>query len=70
LSAGCHNSKTHAGWRLEQPEPGRYTWTAPTGHTYTVDPEIIGPIVKRAGPQPALPPGDPPPDLDLDPPPF
>ncbi|MGH8825000.1 MAG: DUF222 domain-containing protein [Jiangellaceae bacterium] len=75
LSAGCHNSKTHAGWHLEQPEPGRYTWTAPTGHTYTVDPEIIGPIVKRAGPQPALPPGDPPeleppPDLDFDPPPF
>jgi hypothetical protein len=34
LNAGCHNSKTHAGWRLEQPEPGRFVWTAPTGHVY------------------------------------
>ena len=56
---GCHNAKTHGRWQLQQPEPGRYVWIAPTGHTYTVDPEIIGPIVQparpRAGPQPALP---------------
>ena len=83
LSASCHNGKTHAGWQLTQPEPGRYTWTAPTGHTYTADPEIIGPIVQRAGPWPALQPGDPPEpdrppdgdtgldrDIGLDPPPF
>jgi putative component of membrane protein insertase Oxa1/YidC/SpoIIIJ protein YidD len=80
---GCHNTKTHAGWQLQQPEPGRYMWTAPTGHTYTIDPEVIGPILQRAGPRPALSPGDPPepdraPDGDtgldrntgLDPPPF
>jgi hypothetical protein len=47
---GCHNGKTHAGWHLDQPEPGRYQWTAPTGHTYQVDPEIVGPIHQRAGP--------------------
>ena len=45
LNAGCHNGKTHAGWRLEQPEPGRFIWTAPTGHMYEVDPETVGPII-------------------------
>ena len=79
---GCHNGKTHAGWQLAQPEPGRYLWTAPTGHRYLVDPEIVGPILQRAGPPPALPPGqpggnppeaapppelEPPPDLDIPP---
>jgi hypothetical protein len=44
LSSGCHNAKTHAGSRLDQPEPGRFVWTAPTGHVYEVDPEIVGPI--------------------------
>ena len=39
---GHHNDRTHHGWRLQQPEPGRYVWTAPTGHTYEVDPEIVG----------------------------
>ena len=38
---GHHTDKTHHGWRLDQPEPGRYIWTAPTGHTYQVDPEIV-----------------------------
>jgi Domain of unknown function (DUF222) len=32
LHRGHHNDKTHHGWRLDQPEPGRYVWTAPTGH--------------------------------------
>ncbi len=45
LNAGCHNGKTHTGWHLEQPEPGRFIWTAPTGHTYEVGPEIVGPII-------------------------
>jgi hypothetical protein len=34
LGALCrhhHLLKTHAGWRLEQPEPGEFTWTTPTG---------------------------------------
>jgi len=65
LSGGCHNGKTHAGWHLDQPQPGHFRWRAPTGHTYTVQPEPVGPII--AGPQPE-PPGEPPPDLD--PPPF
>jgi hypothetical protein len=64
---GHHNDKTHHGWQLQQPEPGRFVWTAPTGHRYEVDPEIIGLL-----PQP-------PPDqhtpahsaaADPDPPPF
>jgi hypothetical protein len=70
---GCHNGKTHGGWRLEQPEPGRYVWTAPTGHRYPVDPEIVGPIVRRDdtladppehGPPPEI---EPPPEIDLAP---
>jgi hypothetical protein len=55
LSAGCHNGKTHAGWQLSQPEPGRFLWTAPTGHTYRVEPEDIGPItVTSADPDPPI----------------
>jgi hypothetical protein len=61
-----HLDKTHHGWRLDQPEPGRFIWTSPTGHTYEVDPEIIGPLL--AGDQPPDP--DPPPEADPDPPPF
>ena len=70
---GCHNGKTHGGWRLEQTEPGRFVWTAPTGHRYTVDPEIVGPIVRRDdtiadppehGPPPEL---EPPPEVDIPP---
>jgi hypothetical protein len=70
---GCHNGKTHGGWRLEQPEPGRYVWTAPTGHRYPVDPEIVGPIIRRGDnladpPEPQPPPElEPPPELDLPP---
>jgi Domain of unknown function (DUF222) len=74
LSAGCHNAKTHAGWRLDQPQPGRFVWTAPTGHSYQVDPEIIGPIIQsNAGREPSIDDLEPewsvqPPDPD--PPPF
>ncbi len=81
LCQSCHNGKTHAGWQLTQPRPGHFSWRAPTGHRYTVEPEPVGPIVRRAGPQPALPPGasdGDPSELDrapgrdtgLDPPPF
>lgn len=34
LGALCrhhHLLKTHAGWRLEQAQPGEFTWTTPTG---------------------------------------
>ncbi|HEX5533365.1 MAG TPA: DUF222 domain-containing protein [Actinomycetales bacterium] len=30
-----HNSKTHLGWRLEQPAPGHFVWTSPLGRVYT-----------------------------------
>jgi len=65
LSAGCHNGKTHAGWQLDQPQPGQFHWRAPTGHTYTVEPEPVGPVIVGPEPEPR---GEPPPDLD--PPPF
>jgi hypothetical protein len=42
LHRGHHNDKTHHGWQLHQPKPGRFVWTAPTGHRYEVDPEIVG----------------------------
>jgi len=64
--AGCHNGKTHAGWHLEQPEPGIFTWRGPNGHRYDLAPDPIGPIVS-----PAEPPGDPPEtEPDWEPPPF
>jgi len=31
-----HRAKTHAGWRLTQPEPGQYTWTTPLGRRYLI----------------------------------
>ena len=52
LHRGHHVDKTHHGWRLVQPEPGRFVWTAPTGHVYEVDPEIIGPLLGDPPPQP------------------
>jgi Domain of unknown function (DUF222) len=70
LHRGHHNDKTHHRWRLDQPEPGRYVWTAPTGHRYQVDPEIVGLLPQ---PPPAPPaedrPAEPTP-ADPDPPPF
>ena len=38
LSSTCeriHNAKTHGGWTLSQPTPGTFTWTSPTGRSYT-----------------------------------
>lgn len=38
LGAACvrwHNAKTHGGWQLEQPTPGTFVWTSPTGRTHT-----------------------------------
>ena len=34
-----HRAKQAPGWRLDQPEPGILTWTAPHGRTYTSRPE-------------------------------
>jgi hypothetical protein len=38
LSRRVHRAKTHGGWRLEQPEPGVFTWTSPGGLRYQVSP--------------------------------
>lgn len=38
LSRRVHRAKTHGGWRLEQPEPGLFTWTSPHGLRYLVSP--------------------------------
>jgi hypothetical protein len=29
-----HTAKTHGGWSLAQPEPGRFVWTSATGRVY------------------------------------
>jgi hypothetical protein len=34
-----HRAKQGPGWRLDQPQPGILTWTAPHGRSYTVRPE-------------------------------
>ena len=33
-----HQAKQSPGWRLDQPEPGRHTWTTPSGRSYTSEP--------------------------------
>jgi Domain of unknown function (DUF222) len=33
--------KLDGGWRLEQPEPGRFVWTTPAGLRYEVQPEPV-----------------------------
>ncbi|MBD0292095.1 MAG: DUF222 domain-containing protein [Jiangellaceae bacterium] len=63
---GHHNDHTHHGWQVEQPEDGRFVWTAPTGHRYEVDREVIGPFLDE-DPEPKP---QPPPEADPDPPPF
>jgi hypothetical protein len=45
LGALCryhHQLKQHPQWRLEQPAPGTFTWTTPTGRSYTVQPDLHG----------------------------
>lgn len=34
LCRRAHGAKTHGGWHLEQPAPGTFRWTSPTGRTY------------------------------------
>ena len=38
-----HHAKTHLGWSLEQPAPGRLTWTSPTGISYDRAPPPLVP---------------------------
>jgi hypothetical protein len=33
-----HRTKQAPGWKLEQPEPGVFTWTTPSGHVYNTGP--------------------------------
>ncbi len=33
-----HRAKQARGWKLAQPEPGRMTWTTPSGRTYATGP--------------------------------
>ena len=51
-ASGHHYDRTHHRWQLQQVQPGRYLWTAPTGHTYQVDPEIVG-LLAHPGREPA-----------------
>lgn len=53
-----HMLKTVGGWRLEQPEPGRFVWRSPLGQVYVVEPEPILP------PPPEQVPRDPDPGFD------
>jgi hypothetical protein len=34
-----HQLKQHPRWHLDQPAPGTFTWTTPTGRTYHVQPD-------------------------------
>jgi len=38
LSRKVHRAKTHGGWKLEQPRPGVFWWTAPSGCRYRIGP--------------------------------
>ena len=37
---GDHQLKQHPRWKLEQTQPGIFTWTTPAGRTYTTNPDI------------------------------
>ncbi|GAB3995184.1 HNH endonuclease signature motif containing protein [Nocardioides marmoraquaticus] len=39
-----HNAKTHHDWTYRRDRHGTYTWTSPTGHTYTVVPHTRAPL--------------------------
>jgi hypothetical protein len=42
ISGGCrhdHRMKGSTDWRLQQPRPGTLIWTAPSGLSWTVEPE-------------------------------
>jgi hypothetical protein len=35
-----HQLKQHPRWKLRQPQPGWFEWTAPSGRTYTTEPTV------------------------------
>ena len=35
-----HRCKRAPGWKLEQPEPGTFRWTTPSGRSYTTRPTV------------------------------
>ena len=42
IGGGCrthHQLKQHPRWQLKQIRPGEFTWTAPSGRTYTTGPD-------------------------------
>jgi hypothetical protein len=45
-----HDAKHRGGWRLEQPRPGRFVWTSPTGHRYEVPPRSALPDLPEPRP--------------------
>ena len=47
-----HIGKHHSRWKVRQPEPGRFEWISPTGHTYTVTPEPLGVMIDEDPPDP------------------
>ncbi|MGI8900461.1 MAG: DUF222 domain-containing protein [Nocardioides sp.] len=49
-----HRIKTHGRWRCRRKPDGSYTWTSPTGRTYTVDPSHYGGTRHPDQPPPAL----------------
>jgi hypothetical protein len=53
-----HRDKTHHGFAVTQPEPGKFVITTPAGHIYTVPPHPAGPIIDPPRPEPDKP--DPP----------
>ncbi|MQA10830.1 MAG: DUF222 domain-containing protein [Pseudonocardiaceae bacterium] len=59
-----HHAKDHGPWKLEQPTPGHFIWTSPTGDTHEVTPEPLH------EPQPTPPSPTPPAPPDDNPPPF
>jgi len=63
-----HNGKTCRLWHVSQPRPGHFRWRSPTGHTYTKDPDPVGPIIDETADRAATRRTDPPDDPD--PPPF
>ena len=65
LAPGCrpdHTTKGAPGWNVDSPSPGTYTWTTPTGHTYTR--HLEPPLDNGGGPPPPPPPQTAPPDPD------
>ncbi|MDP9396554.1 MAG: HNH endonuclease, partial [Actinomycetota bacterium] len=68
LNRRCHRMRHESPWRVEQPTPGTFRWTSPTGHTYTVEAESLGPVDPRLRDQP--PDDEASPEPEDDPPPF